>query len=263
VLQEAFTGLTDEVKVGHEGIYDIAAGQEALQADVVSLKETFEEQQMVLQSVHEEVSSIRVQFADAIGATRLDIAEVRHDLELNTQNVVHSVVRENASTQGMLKSFFVTVSDERLADRGQLTTIDSKLDQVMKLLVQQAGNTTNSDLVLHRQFSGMQQLCVAFVRLQELSPILLPVISGAVFSEEVIGTIIVLAITAPSSAERIAYGITAFLLLAASKACQLYKVPVVVHVVFVEDFFGFALEIPISKCSNQQVRAVSGDYDPV
>ena len=256
-MQEAFTGLTDEVKVGHVGIRDIAAGQEALQADFFSLKEAFEEQQMALQSVREDVSSIRVQFAGAMGATRLDIAEARNDLILSMGNAIHRFAQENALTRGILESFFITVSDNRLAGRGQLTLIDSKLDQVTKLLMQREESTANNGLVLHRRFPGVQQLCVAVIHIQELSSIILPAIPSVVFSDEAIITAVALATTACSSADRVTYGIAAFLLFVGRKVCQMYKAPVVVHVVFVEDFFGFALEIPIFNCSNPQVCAVS------
>ena len=243
-----FTALTDEIKVGCTTGHRLAAGLDALQADTFCLKEVFETHMMVLQSVQKGL-------ADALAAARLGIADVQSDLALSTRTVVDSIAQEGTSTRTMLKTFFCTVSNDRLADRAEIASIQRNMTELKELLTQCGSKRPSHELVQHHYFFDVQQLRVAGVRVLELSPLLLPVISRAVISDEAVTAAIVLAMTASSSADRVAYGIFAFFLFIARKACQIYKSPVTVHVVFVEDFFGLALEIPASECSNREVRS--------
>jgi len=274
VLQESFTGLAKEVRAGYERICDVAAGQAALYGDTLSLKEAFDKHLMALQFVREQVSSAHAQFADTLAATRLDITDVRRrldafcqttvtsaDLSSSTQTIVDVVTRESTSTRANLEPFFIATSNDRLTNRIHLTSIESKLDQVIRLLGQPVPPVPSDDLALHHRLPGVQQLQVIAARIQEFSPMFLPAILSALVSNEIISAAMLFSMIASGSADKVAYAIAAFLLIVANNISQLYKTPPVVHVVFVEDFFGYALEIPASKCSNRQVRSGSSGTD--
>jgi len=211
---------------------DLAAGQHTLRMDALLSKEASNKHLVALQSVREEFSSARVQFTDSLSSS--------------TQTIVDSIAQESDSTRRIMEAIFMAISNNRIADLARRSKEQRERSEFMELMTQY--------MQKQDRHNPVQQLREATVRVLKISPHILPVISRALISDEAIATTMVLAVSASSKTDRAAYGLTAFILVIARKVHQLYKAPVIARVIFVEDFFGYALEIPLSKSSNSRVR---------
>lgn len=230
---------------------------------------------MALDGVRAEVAGISEQLQRNLARTQLDMLAVRqqlHDLKTTVANnstverrvgaLTHEAVeRVGADTLESIERLGVTVQQGFTMIEARFTSGDRRNYNRNQLAAQLMANPLILALarILYTQGSHPANRFSAdrSIKLAELSAsALVWRLPREATSPTVIAGTFLLALRANSSNERAAYAILSFLLFLTSRMLELYKSPVMSHIIFVVDLFDTCVEVNIAKATSSIVSRV-------
>ncbi|KZW02876.1 hypothetical protein EXIGLDRAFT_829000 [Exidia glandulosa HHB12029] len=211
----------------------------AMQTDMSMTRSLVESMDARLSSVHDAVSS-RVARGSELQATLRqtfvdEMTGLHEELSLQTRQTQQYHRRAAVAVDGLAQ---------------QLADIQMAVDALN--CAHQRPAVLSSASTLDR-FVSLRRVSLSATTLVQISRAVVP--SNELFSGGCIGSLLVLAASAPRMTDQAAYLFCACLLFIAARMHRIYKSPVVVHVVVIIDLFGDQIQLPIHEArSAEQVH---------